>query len=85
MKIFVVSYDLRYKRDYDSICNRLNDLGAIRVLESLWTLKLDDEYTCEDIRDDLRRYMDNDDGIYVAHISSSAWYKPDNQPHRYKK
>lgn len=84
MKIFVVSYDLRNERDYESICNRLTDLGAIRVLESLWTLKLDDKYTCEDIRDNLRRYMDSDDGIYVAHINSAAWYNPDNQPHRYE-
>lgn len=84
MKIFVVNYDLRNERDYNSLYNRLNNLGGKRVLESMWTLKLDEKYTCTEIRDDLRRYMDSDDGIYVAHINSSAWGSVDNQPHRYE-
>lgn len=83
MKVFVLSYDLRNERDYDSICNRLNDLGAKRVLESLWTLKLDGKYTCVDVRDDLRRYMDSDDGIFVADMKSYAWAHVDNEPHKF--
>lgn len=84
MKIFVINYDLRKARDYDILYQRLTELGGNRVLESVWTLKLNDKYTCADIRDDLRRYMDSDDGLYVAHISSAAWDKVDNTPHRYE-
>ncbi len=83
MKIFVVNYDLRNGRDYNSLYNRLNDLGGKRVLESMWTLKLDDKYTCKVIRDDLRRYMDSDDGIFVADMKSFAWANEDNEPHRF--
>lgn len=84
MKIFVVNYDLRRVRNYDALYERLESLGGKRVLESMWTLKLSETNTCTGLRDDLLEYMDSDDGIYVAHISSSAWHKPDNQPHRYE-
>lgn len=83
MKIFVVNYDLRNARDYNSLYARLNTLGGKRVLESMWTLKLDDQYTCSGIRDDLRRYMDSDDGIFVADMTSYAWAKVDNEPHKF--
>lgn len=83
MKIFVVNYDLRNERDYNSLYNRLNDLGGKRVLESMWTLKLDDKYTCKGICDDLRRYIDSDDGIFVADMKSFAWANEDNKPHRF--
>jgi len=83
MKIFVVNYDLRNARDYNSLYSRLNALGGKRVLESIWTLKLDDKYTCSDIRNDLRRYMDSDDGIFVADMKSFAWANVDNEPHSF--
>ena len=84
MKIFIVNYDLRKVRNYDALYERLESLGGKRVLESMWTLKLSDTNTCTGLRDDLLEYMDSDDGIYVAHISSSAWNRLDNQPHRYE-
>ena len=83
MKIFVVNYDLRNARDYNSLYARLNTLGGKRVLESMWTLKLDDQCTCSDIGNDLRRYMDSDDGIFVADMTSSAWANVDNEPHQF--
>lgn len=84
MKIFTVTYDLRNDRDYDRLYNRLEDLGGIRVLESTWTLKLADINNCKDVMHDLCRYIDKDDGMYIAYIKSSICQKPDNEPHRYK-
>ena len=83
MKIFNVSYDLRNQRDYDSLYDRLNKLGGKRVLESMWTLKLDDSVNSGMVRDDLKRFMDSDDGIFVAEMKSYAWNNLDNNPHRW--
>lgn len=82
MKIFLVNYDLRNARNYNTLYERLENLGGIRVLESMWTLKLQDSVKCADLRDDLQKYMDNDDGIFVAELNAYAWDNPDNQPHR---
>lgn len=66
MKIFVVNYDLRHARNYDTLYRRLESLGGKRVLESMWTLKLSDTNTCAGLRDDLLEYMDSDDGMLVS-------------------
>ncbi len=82
MKIFLVNYDLRNDRNYNTLYDRLQKLGGIRVLESMWTLKLQDTVKCADLRNDLLNYMDNDDGIFVAELNAYAWHETDNEPHR---
>lgn len=81
MKNFFVDYDLRGERDYQSLYDELNRLKGIRVLESLWSLKLNDNTDCESLRDHLLQFMDNDDGLIVSEVRAYAWRKVDNKPH----
>lgn len=83
MKIFFVDYDLRGDRDYQTLYDELNRLHGIRVLESLWSLKLNDNTDCELVRDHLKQFIDSDDGIIVSEVRAYAWSRVDNKPHSF--
>ena len=83
MKIFFVDYDLRGDRDYQTLYDELNRLHGIRVLESLWSLKLNDNTDCESVRDHLKQFIDSDDGIIVSEVVAYAYSHVDNKPHSF--
>jgi hypothetical protein len=73
MPKYEVSYDLRKPgRNYESLWKRLGEWGATRVLQSVWII--DRQTTAVQIRDDLQRHMDDNDGILVTGLTGeSAW------------
>ena len=85
MKVFVVSYDLRNaeREQYQNLYDALNEMGGREVLESTWTLKLKDEWTCEKVAKELLQFMDKDDGIFVTQITAYAKKCCDNEPHKF--
>ena len=83
MTVFFISYDLRKGKDYPKLYEELNRLKGIRVLESVWSLKLPDTNTCVSVRDPLKKFIDGDDGIIVSIVSSYAWSRVDNAPHNF--
>jgi hypothetical protein len=67
MSVYTVNYDLRQPgRNYQPLWDRLGQWGGVRALESLWIVNT--TTSAEALRDDLRRYMDANDGILVASI-----------------
>ena len=83
MKVFFVDYDLRGDRNYQTLFDELNRLNGIRVLESLWSLKLNDNTDSESLRDHLSQFMDNDDGLIVSEVHAYAGRHVDNKPHSF--
>ena len=83
MKVFFVDYDLRGDRDYQTLYDELNRLHGIRVLESLWSLKLNDNTTCVSLRDHLMQFINSDDGIIVSEVVAYAYSNVDNKPHSF--
>jgi hypothetical protein len=82
MDIVVVSYDLRNGREYDRIIGRLEELQAVRALKSLWLLR--SSHKSEAIHDDLRRYIDADDGLFVARLAEApAWTRPEPEAKKF--
>jgi hypothetical protein len=75
MTVYVVSYDLRQPgRNYQPLWDRLAAWKAIRILESLWVI--DTESKAAVIRDDLKSYIDSNDGLFVAGLTGeTAWHK----------
>jgi hypothetical protein len=74
MRVHVVSYDLHTPgQNYPAIVQRLQALGAKRVLFSQWMLK--SSMTAEQLRDDLVRYIDVNDRILVVDVTNApmAW------------
>lgn len=76
MKIFFVDYDLRNVRDYNdykALTEKLEELGGVRVLKSLWSLKMPDYYTSDDICQLLLKEIDEDDAIIVSQVINCAY------------
>lgn len=75
MPAYLVSYDLRNPhRDYSRLYTRLKDWGALRILESDYLIA-HAKTNCIEIRDDLSKYIDNDDGLFVAHLTGEAAWR----------
>jgi len=77
MYTYSVTYDLHKVRNYQSLWNVLNRLGGQRVLESQWLVRT--QMTAPQLRDHLRKSMDNDDSIVVLELkpgSNWAAYAP---------
>jgi len=71
MAVFVVSYDLRKPgRDYQPLWGRLAAWRAVRGLQSLWFINWDTNSTA--IRDDLAKYVDPNDALFVGRLSGEA-------------
>lgn len=56
MPLYVVSYDLKVGGDYEPLTNRLEELHAVRALESFWLVDLADNGTV-DVRDHLQQFL----------------------------
>jgi hypothetical protein len=71
--VYLVAHELRApRRNYQPLWNRLTELQATRILESVWLLT--NAATSLEVRDDLSRFLDANDGLWVSEvISNSAW------------
>ena len=68
-----ISYDLdKPGQDYKDLIDRLKELQAVRILKSDWLLE--NTASPEAIRNDLQRFMDNNDRIMVSEVfNNAAW------------
>ena len=71
--IYVVSYDLvaASTRNYDALYSELVRLGGRRALWSQWLVQSDS--TSAQLRDHLKRYLDNNDRLLVNELSRYNW------------
>ena len=76
MQHFIVSYDLdKPGQNYLPLIQRLKQLGAIELLRSDWLLA--NPASAASVRDDLMRFMDSNDRIFVGILSGeAAWSNP---------
>lgn len=76
MAAFIVSYDLRKQgRDYQTLYDRLKQWKAVSILESVWLIRWD--ATSSQIRDDLKKYIDANDALFVAKLTGQAAWTDD--------
>jgi hypothetical protein len=73
MALYLISYDLdKPEQNYSGLLGRLRELKAQRFLYSEWFLI--NAANSEQIRDDLLRFIDNNDRILVVEIKNhAAW------------
>lgn len=73
MTRYLITYDLRKQRNYDDMYKAIKSYTKwAQVLESVWAVK--SESSAEEIRDNLKQYMDGDDGLYVTESPrGAAW------------
>ena len=70
MAHFVISYDLHKARVYEPVWRKLESWGAVRLLESLWVVTLNN--SVGEVRSGLQQVVDNDDGIAVLELKSGS-------------
>lgn len=75
MSCYLISYDLRNARDYESLYDAIRSYGTYaHVLESTWAIKTDK--SAVEVRDHLTGFIDSDDGIFVVKSAQeAAWRK----------
>lgn len=69
---FIASYDLHNKRTYPPVWEKLENLGASRLLESLWVLT--STLNASQIRDELKTVIDSDDSVTVIELKHGSWW-----------
>ena len=73
MTCYIISYDLRNTRDYESLYKEIKSYGKwARITESTWAVVTNK--SAVQIRDNLSRVVDNDDRIFVVKSGvEAAW------------
>lgn len=73
MKVYLIGYDLRKTgQDYETLTTKIQGLGSWwHCLDSTWLVK--SNKTAIEIRDYLRQFVDSNDVLLVAQISSGIW------------
>ncbi len=71
MKTYLVSYDLdKPGQRYDDLIARLKAVGAVKILYSEWVLCT--TATAVAVRDDLKRFTDDNDMLLVVALTGEA-------------
>lgn len=73
MSCYIISYDLRNKRDYESLYEAIKSYGTwAHVTESTWAVVTSQK--AKEVRDFLSESLDDDDRIFVVKSGvEAAW------------
>lgn len=78
MPLYVVSYDLRKRKDYQTLWDELERLGGHKPLLSVYLLNVD-AASASALRDHLAKFIDDDDQILVVEFSKKPAHQKANQ------
>ena len=68
MALFILSYDLRKSREYQTLYDELEKFNAVRILESLWCFDRINTNT-EGLKNHFKQFIDKDDGLFVSQVA----------------
>lgn len=86
MNKLIVTYDLcGVNKNYDELINRIKQFpDCVKINKSTWVIKT--TYDSENARDELKKYIDLDDYLFVAKLTGeSAWNKTESLSSKVKK
>lgn len=77
MKCYIISYDLKNQRDYESLYKAIKSYGTwAHITESTWAIVTDQKAT--EIRNELGKHTDEDDAVFVVRSGhGAAWRNVD--------
>lgn len=76
MTTYTVSYDLIKRKDYQSLWDELERLGAHRTQASYWIIAVNN--TAQELHDHLKKFVDKDDRLWVSEVTKNHWYSNAN-------
>jgi hypothetical protein len=83
MSLFVLDYDLRKQRNYQTLYDALSTFDAIRILESTWCFKRFNTNSAG-LRDHFKQFIDADDGLWIAEVTNWATHRTLANPSQLK-
>lgn len=84
MPCYIIVYDLRNQRDYESLYKAIKSYGTwAHILESTWAIVT--AQTAVQVRDYLSQYLDSDDGLFVVKSGTEAAWRKVNCKHEWLK
>ncbi len=78
MALFVVSYDLRKRKDYPTLWEEMDRLGGHKPLRSVYFVNVN-LGTAAELRDHLSQYIDEDDQLIVVEFDEKPAHQRANQ------
>lgn len=78
MPLFVVSYDLRKRKDYQTLWDEMARLGGHKPLLSVYLLNVNTP-SAATLRDHLSKFIDGDDQLLVIEFSKAPAHQKANQ------
>lgn len=73
-RCYIISYDLRSTRNYDSLYGAIKSYGTwAHILESTWAIVT--SKSAGEIRDHLMNFLDEDDRIFVIRSGAEAAWR----------
>lgn len=79
MALYFLEYDLRNRRNYQTLYDELADFNGVRILESIWCFKRVGA-SAEGLRDHFRKFVDSDDGLMISEVNTWASLNVINTP-----
>lgn len=79
MALYLLSYDLRKQRDYQTLWAELKKFNAVRVLESDWCFERINT-DAKGLREHFKKFIDADDGLFIGEVADWATYKARGTP-----
>lgn len=74
MACYIINYDLRNQKDYDSLISAVKSYGTwAKILKSCWAIVT--TKSAVEVRDHLLSYMDADDGVFVVKSGTEAAWR----------
>lgn len=70
MACYIISYDLREERDYESLYKAIKTYKWTHILESTWAVVT--TKSAKQIRDHLKKVTDDDDGLFIIKSGKEA-------------
>jgi CRISPR/Cas system-associated endoribonuclease Cas2 len=82
-KVLYISYDLKEDGNYKILIDKLENKFKVRhVLKSVWTVKLPEKYSVDDVHNMLSKYVDKNDGIVVVEAIAQYFHNTIEDPHK---
>jgi CRISPR-associated endonuclease Cas2 len=72
-KRYLISYDLNKTKDYQAVYDKLEGVGAHRMMDSVWVASFKDNTTAKTVVEWLRKVMDDDDSVVAVHFSDKYY------------
>lgn len=79
MNIFLVTYNSLSKEEIPKIQDGINKYENVSVSPFVWLIETDSWLTTVTIREELTKYITDNDSIFIAQLKDASWFIPNSE------